>query len=260
MAATRGSSSATPPSPSDPAIARTAPLSHLTHRLTRSVAYCTMWIRAGDVARSQAMKPFPNFGAAFSWSRRGGAYVARRAQARHRHGLGHRRRLHGVPDASRLRHARGRLLARQERRRGRRQDPRQPLDRNDRVLGRGLRAGLRQRQQGARNRRILPAQLDLQLAVVLRRAALGEVPVRGRLLHRQPRDRLGHDARPHEVRRLRHLRDRVRRPHLSARRPLDLGRRLPRPARHAGLRGLDRRAPLRRHARRSPARSCSARA
>ena len=51
------------------------------------------------------------------------------------------------------------LLARQERRRSRRQDPRQPLDRHARVLGGRLRARLRQRQQGARHRRVLPARL-----------------------------------------------------------------------------------------------------
>ena len=96
--------------------------------------------------------------------------------------------------------------------------------------------------------RILPAaNSDCSSRSPSRRAALGEVPVRGRLLHRQPRDRLGHDARPHEVRRLRRVRDRLRGPDLPARRPLDLGRRLPRRHRHAGLRRLDGRPPLRRH-------------
>ena len=81
-------------------------------------------------------------------------------QTRNRHRVGDRRGLHGVPHAGRLRNARSRFLAWQERRRRRREDPRQPLDRHGRVLGHRLRPGVRQRQRGVRHGRLLPQRLD----------------------------------------------------------------------------------------------------
>ena len=92
----------------------------------------------------------------------------------------------------------------------------------------------------------------------------GEVLLPVRLLRRLARDRLGLDARAHQVRRLHHLRRRLRLDHLPDRRALGLRRRLPagagRPVeghrlrRHAGLRRLDRRPPHRRDRRaRGPA-------
>ena len=71
-----------------------------------------------------------------------------------------------------------------------------------------------------------------------------------RLLRRLAGDRLGHDARARQVRRLRDLRDRLLVAHLPDRRPLDLRRRLARHAvRRAGLRRLDGGPPDRRHRR-----------
>ena len=65
-----------------------------------------------------------------------------------------------------------------------------------------------------------------------------------RLLRGLARDRLGHDARAHQVRRLRDLRGRLLGAHLPDRRPLDLRWRLARHAvRRAGLRRLDGGAP-----------------
>ena len=82
---------------------------------------------------------------------------------------------------------------------------------------------------------------------VTRRDAL-VLPVRVR--RRLAGDRLGHDARAHQVRRLRHLRDRLLVDHLPDRRPLDLRRRLARHAvPHAGLRRLDGGPPDGRHRR-----------
>ena len=190
------------------------------------------------------MRP-PDSGGLFCCPNPEGGYDKHGLATGDRHGVGDRRRLHGVPHAGRVRNARSGLLPRQERRRRGREDPRQPLDRHARLLGRRLRFRLRQRQRRARSRRLLPLGLRLRVAVLLERSDLGQVPVRGRVLHRQPRDRLGHDARPHEVRRLHRVRARVRGRHLPARRPLDLGRRLPRRPRHAGLRRLDGRPPLR---------------
>ena len=82
----------------------------------------------------------------------------------------------------------------------------------------------------------------------------GEVLLPVRLLRGLAGDRLGLDARAHQVRRLHHLRDRLRRRDLPDRRPLGLRRRLPaggrlarhRHRRHAGLRRLDGGPPHRR--------------
>ena len=74
------------------------------------------------------------------------------------------------------------------------------------------------------------------------------LPVRVR--RRLAGDRLGHDARAHQVRRLRDLRDRLLGDHLPDRRALDLRRRLARHrVRHAGLRRFDGGPPDRRHRR-----------
>ena len=83
----------------------------------------------------------------------------------------------------------------------------------------------------------------------LRRHHRVEVALPVRVLRGVAGDRLGHDARADQVRRLRRLRGRVRRGHLPDRRPLGVRRRLaadrrvlprrPRPDRHAGLRRLD---------------------
>ena len=77
------SSSATPPSPCeqpapDPARPRSA-LNHSIQFLTPAAVHCNIGIRAGDAARSVAMKPSPYFGAAFFVvPNEGGWYVARR--------------------------------------------------------------------------------------------------------------------------------------------------------------------------------------
>ena len=112
-----------------------------------------------------------------------------------------------------LRDARGGLLARQERRRRGREDPRQPR-RSARSRSGPSASGFAfgNGNEVFGTRWLLPLGLRLRVAVLLGRAALRQVPVRGRLLHRQPRDRVGHDARPHQVRRLRRVRARVRRP------------------------------------------------
>ena len=84
-----------------------------------------------------------------------------------------------------------------------------------------------------------------------------EVVLPVRLLRRLAGDRVGHDARAHQVRRLHHLRGRLRVDHLPDRLALGLRRRLPADGplarhghrRHAGLRRLDGRPPDRRHRR-----------
>ena len=82
---------------------------------------------------------------------------------------------------------------------------------------------------------------------LLRRLGRGEVPLPVRVLRRVAGDRLGHDARADQVRRLHHLRDRLLRADLPDRLALGLRRRLAAgQRRHAGLRRLDGRPPHRR--------------
>ena len=143
-----------------------------------------------------------------------------------------------------LRLPRDRLLARQERRDDRREDPRELLDRGDHVLRDRLRVRLRRRGHH-RPRRVLPARLRRPADGVpghgpVRRDRAVEVVLPVHLLRRLAGDRLGHDARADQVRRVHHLRDRLRRVHLPDRVALGLRRRLAAVQhRHAGLRRLD---------------------
>ena len=117
---------------------------------------------------------------------------------------------------------------------GRREDPRQLLDRLDRLVGCRLRARLRWRR---RDRWRLAASSSRHGAHASTGGArrgrdrrldgrVHALPVH--VLRRLPGDRLGHDARAHQVRRVRDLRGRLRGGHLPAHRPLDLRWRLPR--------------------------------
>ena len=96
-----------------------------------------------------------------------------------------------------------------------------------------------------RPRRLLPARLRRPAEGVpghgpVRRDVAVEVVLPVRLLRRLAGDRLGHDARADQVRRLHHLRDRLRRVHLPDRVALGVRRRLAAvERRHAGLRRLD---------------------
>ena len=127
----------------------------------------------------------------------------------------------------------------------------------------GFRLRVRQRPAD-RARGLLPRQLrrsaqDLRGDGPVRRDDRVEVVLPVRLLRRVARDRVGHDARADQVRRLHHLRDRVRRLHLPGRLALGVRRRLAAgQRRHAGLRRLDGRPPDRRH--RRPCRPAAARA
>ena len=146
--------------------------------------------------------------------------------------VGDRRRLLRDVHAGGLRLPGDRLLARQERRHGRREDPHELLDRRRSCTGPSAspspsatgdhhRArtgfflrGLRRPAGGVR--RDGPLRRDDRVEVVL--------PVR--LLRRLAGDRLGHDARADQVRRLHHLRDHLRRVHLPDRLALGVRRRL----------------------------------
>ena len=142
-----------------------------------------------------------------------------------------------------------RLLARQERRHGRREDPHELLDRRDRLLGRAASpspsAGRRQRHRQTRASSCAdygdPHARRFPVDGPLRRDDRGEVVLPVRLLRRLAGDRLGHDARADQVRRLHHLRGRLRGDHLPARLALGVRRRLAAATssrRHAGLRRL----------------------
>ena len=169
--------------------------------------------------------------------------------------------------AGRIRHARDRLLAREERRNRGREDPHEPLDRGHLLLGGRLRVRLRQRRRARHlQRRSWAATASSCSSRERRRGLPGDgrlgrdgrvqVAVPVRVLRGVAGDRLGLDARADQVRRLRDLRDRVRGDHLPDRLALGVRRRLaaerrhrPDAHRHAGLRRLDRGAPDRRHRR-----------
>ena len=184
--------------------------------------------------------------------RRGRRRQARR-QRRHQLAVGDRGGLLRHVHAGGLRPAGDRLLARQERRHGGREDPHELLDRGAPVLGRRLRVRLR-RRSGPRHRhaRVLPARLRRPADGVPDHGPVGrddrvEVVLPVRLLRRLAGDRLGHDARADQVRRLRHLRDRLQLPDLPDRLGLGLRRRLAADLdRDAGLRRLDGGPPHRR--------------
>ena len=126
----------------------------------------------------------------------------------------------------------GRLLAREERRHDRREGPDELLDRRDRLLGRRLRARVRRRDERLRRpvrhdgfflrdfgghasptRRCSPPRSagGVPGHGHLRRHDRGEVLLPVRLLRGLAGDRLGHDARADQVRRLHDLRDRLQR-------------------------------------------------
>ena len=140
-----------------------------------------------------------------------------------------------------------RLLPRQERRHDRREDLDELLDRRASVLGRRLRVRLRRRRSGhviGDTGFFLRDYGDPQTAFPIMGFSdahdRGEVPLPVRVLRRLAGDRLGHDARADQVRRLRHLRDRLLRADLPDRLALGLRRRLAAgQRRHAGLRRLD---------------------
>ena len=179
------------------------------------------------------------------------------ARGRDQLGLGARRRHPRDVHAGGLRLPGDRLLPRQERRHGGREDPGQLLDlrRSASTPSASLSPSATATRSSARTASSWPAPTRARTsrsstspnghdhgrdAVVL--------PVR--VLRRLAGDRLGHDARAHQVRRLRHLRDRLLVAHLPDRRALDLRRRLARHAvPHAGLRRLDGGPPDRRHRR-----------
>ena len=213
--------------------------------------------------------PYPNdpcrdvgpVGPAGAASRGHGRHVRRSRQGaarlgRHQLAVGDRRRLLRDVHAGGLRLPGDRLLARQERGHRRRQDPHELLDRGDPVLGGGLRLRLRRRDRPHHRRhRVLPARLRRSAEGLPDHGPLGrhdrvEVVLPVRLLRRLAGDRVGHDARAHQVRRLRHLRGRLQRAHLPDRLGLGLRRRLAAgQRRHAGLRRLDGGPPDRRHRR-----------
>ena len=142
--------------------------------------------------------------------------------------------------AGRLRLPRDRLLEGQERRHGGREDPHQLLDRRRSAGGR---AGSRSRSAPGQRRSATtegsssPTSVHAATAdgcrprlpgdVALRRDDRVEVLLPVRLLRRLAGDRLGDDAGADQVRRLRHLRDRLHHPDLPDRRPLGVRRRLP---------------------------------
>ena len=150
----------------------------------------------------------------------------------------------------------------EERRYGRRQGVRQPRRGHARMVGGRLRDLVADGQQDLRHRGLLLPRRAGHRRAPGRRHRYGADAVRHVVLCRLPRDRLGHDARADQVRRLRDLRARLRRDHLSAGRPRRLRRRLPRRRRRQagdGLRRIVGRPPhrsRRRHSRRS---CCSAR-
>ena len=194
--------------------------------------------------------------------RRGGQGIAR--LRRHQLDLGDRRRLFRDVHAGRLRLPRDRLLARQERGHGHREDRHQLLDRRDHVLGGRLRVRVRRPARPRhRDPRLLPARLRRSAAGLPDHGPVGrdgrvEVVLPVRLLRRLARHRVGHDARAHQVRRLRHLRGRLQRADLPDRLGLGLRRRLAAgQPRHAGLRRLDGGPPDRRD--RRPRRAAAAR-
>ena len=178
--------------------------------------------------------------------------------------VGHAQRRPGPAHAGRSPVPGGRHVAHEERRHARAQGTHLHGGRRDRLLRLRLRLRLRQRRHH---------RLDGLPAPGLRRSAEGlrdhgpvrradrvevALPVRVRL--RDPRHRLGLDARADQVPRPRDLRRRVRRLRLPARLALGVRRRLaPDEHRHAGLRRLDRRSPGRRDGRaRRPAHARSA--
>ena len=136
------------------------------------------------------------------------------------------------------------------------------LDRRDHVLGGRLRVRLRRSRSGTSSATrgfFLRDYGDPRDGVpdhgLLRRDGRVEVALPVRLLRRLAGDRLGHDARADQVRRLHHLRGRLLRADLPDRLALGLRRRLAAgQRRHAGLRRLDGRPPDRRD--RRPARRC----
>ena len=153
--------------------------------------------------------------------------------------------------AGRLRDARGRVLAWQERRRSRRQDPRQPLDRD---ASRSGRSASRWRSATA-TRCWAPTDSSTCRRPQLHcsaRCRVSDVPLSAKFLFQVvfcavslaivwgtmlDRTKFGVYIIFAIV---------FAAPDLPARGPLDLGRRIPRTARHAGLRRLDSRPPLRR--------------
>ncbi len=153
----------------------------------------------------------------------------RRKGDRAGHGLGCRRDRPGLPDAGRVHVPRDRLLTAEERRHGGRQDPRQPRDRDDRLVGDRLRGRRRRRQRLLRHQRLLlplrpddrPGRRSVQRGRLRRDADA----LRACLLRGLAGDRLGHDPGADQVRRLRDLRRRLRRGHLPADRARGLGRR-----------------------------------
>ena len=168
--------------------------------------------------------------------------------------LGDRRRGARDVHAGRLPVPGGRLLADEERGHDRAEDPRQLLDRGALLLGGRLRARLRRRRlvRGhARARSWAPAnRRSVPGDGVLAGGGAGQVLLPVRLLRGVAGDRLGHDDRAHQVRRVPDLRGRLQLADLPDHQPLDLRRRLaPGQPRHAGLRRLDGGAPDRRHRR-----------
>ena len=124
------------------------------------------------------------------------------------------------------------------------------------VLGGRLRASPSATASSSVDAGLLPARLRRSAEGVRRSMGLSDATIESKwlfqfiVLRRLAGDRLGHDARAHQVRRLRHLRRRVRRPDLPDRLALGLRRRLAADQpRHAGLRRLDRGPPDRRHRR-----------
>ncbi|CAA9513649.1 MAG: Ammonium transporter, partial [uncultured Rubrobacteraceae bacterium] len=161
--------------------------------------------------------------------------------------------------AGRLPAARDRLLAREERGGGGGQDPGQLLHRHHRLVGPRVRPGLRRLRRLRRRLGLLPVLRQRgrrrggrPLRRDVRRRDLRVLRLPVHVLRRLPGDRLGHDARAHQVHRLPDLRRGLRRPDLPAHRPLGLrrrallGRQLHR-QRGAGLRGLLRGPPHGRH-------------
>ena len=127
------------------------------------------------------------------------------------------------------------------------------LDRRALLLGRRLRLRVRRRSatligtHGFFLRDFGDPQTAFPIMGLVRRDRRGEVVLPVRLLRRLAGDRVGHDARAHQVRRLHHLRGRLRVADLPDRLALGLRRRLAADERrHAGLRRLDGGPPDRR--------------
>ncbi len=150
----------------------------------------------------------------------------------------------------------------QERRHRRREDPDQLLDRRARCTGRAASpspSAARRATSSATHGFFLRDYGDPLTAFPV--MGLSDATIESKwffqfvVLRGLAGDRLGHDARAHQVRRLRHLRDRLLGAHLPDRLALGLRRRLAAgQPRHAGLRRFDGGPPHRRD--RRPARRC----